>query len=181
MSHHVTTTWYGVGTKRALSAPAVFCISTARSHQTPRMTTKLPTARIRRARPGIACFGVRYVRMKPRRRRGSAADGAGPTRAAGMRLNGSPLQRVDEVGIHRIHRLHRAVDLPLGFPEVAGRLDVVVDLAGTALGSHDLLALLQIEEREGVEVGLHVVRRLAGGLGHDPKSFRGVLLEPVEG
>src|SRR5437773_2741258 len=74
--------------------------------------------------------------MKPWRRRGSAADGAGATRAAGARLNGSPLQRVDEVGIHRIHGLHRAVDLPLGFPEVAGGLDVVVDLAGTALGSH---------------------------------------------
>src|SRR2546422_246034 len=104
--------------------------------------TKLPTPRKRRACPGIACFGVRYVRIKPRRRRGLAADGAGATRAAGTRLNWSPLQRVDEVGVHRIRWLHRAVDLSLGLPEIAGGLDVVIDLAGGALGAHDLLALL---------------------------------------
>src|SRR6184192_3674280 len=86
--------------------------------------------------------------MKPRRRRGRAADGTGATRAAGTRLNWSPLQRVDEVGVHRVRRLHRAVDLSLGFPEITGGLDVVVDLSGGALRAHDRLARLQIEQRE---------------------------------
>src|SRR2546422_5619971 len=143
--------------------------------------TKLPTPRKRRACPGVACFGVRYVRIKPRRRRGLAADGAGATRAAGTQLNWSPLQRVDEVGVHRVRGLHRAVDLALGLPEVPGGLDVVIDLSGTAPGAHDLLAFLQIEQREGFQVCLHIVRGLTGDLGHDAESLCGVLLEPVEG
>src|SRR5438552_8848097 len=101
----------------------------------PMTKTKLPTARISRARPGMACFGVRYVRMKPGRRRRAAADGAATTRAAGTRLNWPPLQRVDEVGIHRVDGLYRSLDLSLCFPEITGGLDVVVDLAGAVLGA----------------------------------------------
>src|SRR5213593_3468558 len=100
--------------------------------------------------------------MKPRRRRGPTADGAGATRAAPTRLNWSPLQGVDEVGVHRVRWLHRAVDLALGLPEVPGGLDVVVDHAGIALGAHDLLALLQIEQGERFQICLHVVRSLTG-------------------
>src|SRR6267378_3780315 len=166
MSHQVTTTWYGLGTKRG------FCTRTARSHQTPTTNTKLPIARVSRARPGMACFGVRYVRIKPRRRRGLAADGAGATRAAGTRLNWSPLQRVDEVGVHRIRWLHRAVDLSLGLPEITGGLHVVVDLSGTALCAHDRLARLQIEQRERLEVRLHLVRSFTRGLRHDAQTLR---------
>src|SRR3989442_5212916 len=175
MSHHVSTTWYGLGTKRG------FCTRAASSHQTPTTKTKLPIARVSRARPGMACFGVRYVRTKPRRRRGLAADGAGATRAAGTRLNWSPLQRVDEVGVHRVRWLHRAVDLSLGLPEITRGLDVVVDLARAALGSHDRLARLQIEQRERFQVRLHIVRGLACRFGNDAESFGRVLLEPVEG
>src|SRR2546426_1417168 len=165
MSHHVSTTWYGLGTKRG------FCTRAASSHQTPTTKTKLPIARVSRARPGMACFGVRYVRIKPRRRRGPAVVGAGATWAAGTRLNWSPLQRVDEVGVHRIRWLHRAVDLSLGLPEITGGLDVVIDLAGRALGAHDLLALLQIEQRERFQVCLHIVRALARGFGHDAQCL----------
>src|SRR6266699_2840633 len=119
--------------------------------------------------------------MKPRRRRGPTAGGAGATRAAPTRLNWSSLQRVDEVGVHRVRGLHRAVDLALGLPEITGGLDVVVDLSRITLGPHDLLALLQIEQGERIEIGLHIVRGFAGGLAHDAESFCGVLLEPVEG
>src|SRR5207245_8872776 len=141
----------GLGTKRG------FCTRTASTHHTQITNTKLPIARISRARPGMACFGVRYVRIKPRRRRGVTADGAGATRAAGTRLNWSPLQRVDEVGVDRVRWLHRAVDLSLGLPEISGGLDVVIDFAGTALGAHDRLARLQIEQRAGLAVRLHIV------------------------
>src|SRR6266581_6490489 len=116
--------------------------------------------------------------MKPRRRGGPTAGGAGATRAAPTPFNWSPLQRVDEVGVHRVRGLDRAVDLALGLPEVAGSFDVVVDLSRIALGAHDLLALLQIEEGERIEIGLHIVRGLAGGLAHDAQSLCGVLLEP---
>src|SRR5256885_7959767 len=119
--------------------------------------------------------------MKPGRRRGAAADGAAATRAAGTRLNWPPLQRVDEVWIHRVDGLYRAVDLPLCFPEITGGLDIVVDLAGTVLGAHDLLSLRQIEQRERSEVRLHIVRGLARGLGDDSETLCVVLLEPVEG
>src|SRR6266566_787884 len=119
--------------------------------------------------------------MKPRRRRGPTAGGAGATRAAPTRLNWSSLQRVDEVGVHRVRGLHRAVDLALGLPEITGGLDVVVDLSRITLGAHDLLALLQIEQGERIEIGLHIVRGLAGGLAYDAQSLCGVLLEPVEG
>src|SRR6266849_632386 len=165
MSHHVSTTWYGLGTKRG------FCTRAASSDQTPTTTTKLPIARVSRARPGMACFGVRYVRIKPRRRRGLAADGAGATRAAGTRLNWSALQRVDEVGVHRIRWLHWTVALSLGLPEITGGLDVVIDLPGIALRTHDLLALIQIEQRERAQIRLHVVRRLTRGLRHDAQSL----------
>src|SRR5947209_10402706 len=175
MSHHVSTTWYGLGTKRG------FCTRAASRDQTPTTTTKLPIARVSRARAGMACFGVRYVWIKPRRRRGLAADGAGATRAAGTRLNWSPLQRVDEVGVHRIRWLHRAVDLSLSLPEITRGLDVVIDLARGALGAHDLLALLQVEQRERFQVCLHIVRALGSGFGHDAQGLRRVLLEPVEG
>src|SRR5439155_23192211 len=117
--------------------------------------------------------------MKPRRRRGPTAGGAGATRAAPTRLNWSSLQRVDEVGVHPVRGLHRAVDLALGLPEVSGSFDVVVDLSRIALGAHDLLALLQIEESERGQVRFHIVRGLTGGLAHDAESFSGVLLEPV--
>src|SRR3989442_11284564 len=175
MSHHVSTTWYGLGTKRG------FCTRTASSHQTPTKKTKLLTARVSGAGPGMACLGVRYVRIKPRRRRGLAADGAGAIRAAGTRLNWSPLQRVDEVGVHRVRWLHRGVDLSLRLPEITCGLDVVIDLARGALGAHDLLALLQVEQRERVQVCLHIVRALGSGFGHDAQGLRRVLLEPVEG
>src|SRR5437773_12518501 len=102
--------------------------------------------------------------MKPRRRRGPTADGAGAIRAAGTRLNWSPLQRVDEVGVHRVRGLHRAVDLSLGLPEITGSFDVVIDLSRIALGAHDLLALLQIEESECDELRFHIVRGLSGCL-----------------
>src|SRR5438309_845346 len=121
--------------------------------------------------------------MKPRRRRGRAADGTGATRAAGTRLNWSPLQRVDEVGVHRVRRLNRAVDLSLGFPEITGGLDVVVDLSGGALRAHDRLARLQIEQRERVEVRLHVLRALVRelqavpleDLGQEPLGHRALV------
>src|SRR5437879_6740473 len=109
--------------------------------------------------------------MKPRRLRGPTAGGAGTTRAARTRLNWSPLQRVDEVGVHRVSGLHRAVDLALGLPEVPGSFDVVVDLSGIALRAHDLLALLQIEQGERFQICLHIVRGLAGGLTHDAESL----------
>src|SRR5207245_651877 len=128
----------------------------------------------------MACFGVRYVRRKPWRRIGAAADGAWAARVAPTRLIGLLyLQGVDEVGIDRALGLDRRIDLSQRLPEVTGRLVVVGDLPRVALGPHDGLTGLEVEQRERVEVGLHVLGLLLGRFAHDVQAVVRVLLEPA--
>ena len=66
--------------------------------QTTRMTTKLPMPRLTTVGRGIACFGVRYVRSNPRRRRCTLAVLAGAAWVAGTRSLTSPYKLLMKLG-----------------------------------------------------------------------------------